>query len=141
MKPHPGTSLTILLGLLFVASRLEAAPPSDDSSFPETAVFSVPSATDNVHWETTRLIQQDAHQFELKRTPAQHSSGPDAPDLLILDRLVVKQRPPETLPPVGIETGAQEFFRTGTIAEHIGTQVTTHLWLHPSLGLRLSFEF
>lgn len=142
MKPHPGTLLVILLGFFCVASRLAAQSASMETSLPESAGFSVPATTDNIHWETVRLIHQDAQKLKLKHAPVDGDKVAEkSPDMLILDRLVVTKRPPETLPPPVIETPVQQFFRTGTIAEHVGSKVTTHFWLHPELGLRLSFEF
>ncbi len=142
MKPHLGTSLAVLVVFFASAMRLVAESPQPETALPESPGFSVPSSADNVHWETIRLIRRDAQKFKLKNgTVAPVTTTESAPDLLILDRLVVKQRPPETLPPPIIETQIQEFFRTGTIAEHVGSQITTRFWMHPTLGLRLSFEF
>ena len=142
MKPHPGTSLAILLCLLSVGSRLAAESPQLETSLPDSPGFSVPTGNANVRWETVRLIHQDAQKLKLKQAPIEiGASAERSPDLLILDRVVVRKRPPETLPPPVIETHVQQFFRTGTIAEHVGTNVTTHFWLHPDHGLRVSFEF
>ena len=39
------------------------------------------------------------------------------------------------------ETPAEAFYRTGTIAEHVGKKITTRFWFASDKGFMLSFDF
>jgi hypothetical protein len=40
-----------------------------------------------------------------------------------------------------LESRAEKFFRTGTMAEHIGKKVTTKLWLNGDGGLMMGISW
>jgi len=136
-----GFLATSLLGLCLG----EIGPSQDEPKpFPSFADTSFLPASD-VHWEVTQLVRKDAGKFNLTAvtSPEIDSSSQveKRPDLLILERFVVTQRPPEKIevpPPI---PKLQEFFNSGNIAVHVGKKITTRFWLHPKKGLMLRFEF
>ena len=147
MKPIFRISIAVTLGFLSTSGVLYSQAPDSrtESEVPLSPppTFSTLPITD-VHWETTQLLRKKAGEFKLSDVATQENATtpPEKrPDLLILERFVVTRRPEEKIsmpPPV---TNVQEFFRTGTIASHVGKKVTTRFWMHPWKGLMLSFEF
>ena len=68
------------------------------------------------------------------------SPKPSDEETLVLAPLtVIEKAPPDLTAPR--ETRAETFYRTGTIAEHVGKKVTTRFWFSSAKGLMLSFEF
>lgn len=149
MKPSSsGTLLGMLAGVLATSSLF--CPAEIDPSRLEPKPF--PSLADpsfspvpEVHWEAADLGRKDATKLNLIAVSNPEIDSPTQtehrPDVLILERLVVTQRPPDKIEMPRPIPKLRDFFDSGNIAVHVGRKITTRFWLHPHKGLMLSFEF
>jgi len=101
-----------------------------------------PILSAHIHAEITRLARQAAGITPAVPAAPEQPSGPkpDDEEIVVLAPMTVTERiPPDLNPPR--ETRAEKFFRTGTIAEHVGRKVTTRFWISGGQGVMLSFDF
>ena len=101
-----------------------------------------PILSAQIHAEITRLARQAAGITAVVSASSEPPAGtkPDEDEIVVLAPMTVTDKiPPDLNPPR--ETRAEKFFRTGTIAEHVGRKVTTRFWISGGQGLMLSFDF
>lgn len=120
-------------GLGLAASSLDLAAQTDDAAKKDSKTL--------VQIEAMQLIRQDAGIFSSVTQPqAIEQAAADLNEVLLLEPLkVTKQKIPDLIPPV--ETFADKFFRTGTIAQHVGKKFTTTFSLRPETGLSIGFSW
>jgi hypothetical protein len=128
----------LALGLIAISTVLCAqAEPGVSGATPARP----PVLSEHIHGEIARLVRRDAGFIATPgKREVQAPPKLDEDEVLILSPMTVtKKAPPNLAPPR--ETPAEAFFRTGTIAEHVGKKVTTRFWFSSAQGLMLSFNF
>jgi len=127
---------------LIVTGSIRGAPTEPTTPAATTTAKSGPILSGHIHAEITRLVRQDAGITTAVPDRPAEAPGPQPVDeeIVVLAPMTVTERiPPDLTPPR--ETRAEVFFRTGTIAEHVGKKVTTRFWFASDKGLMLSFDF
>jgi hypothetical protein len=121
------------IGLVLLAAGpvigAEPLPWPDDAAPAESALK-----------KSAQLIREEAGRAVAPREPVRDLLPADkSENVVVLDKLVVREKRTPAIPPAVHETPVDKFFRTGTIAEHIGKKVTTKFWFSGERGLMLSF--
>ena len=133
-------ALLLVVGLWALGPQ-GSAQTSTEVTIPRAeAVLAIPP-TATIHREITRLVRQRAGMFVVPPAPDLKTESLEIrDDLLVLDPVIVREKRTSSLsrPP---ETAAEEFYRTGTILEHVGRKVTTRFWFSSGKGIMLSFDF
>lgn len=104
------------------------------------------SARDLAWQEAVRLVREEAEAKERARAAAGNANPAPAAELAVaagvevMDPIVVTEKRP---PPIRVsrETKAEEFFRTGTMAERVGSKVTSRLWMKGDKGVMWSVSW
>lgn len=117
------------------------------TSTPETETMAEtgPSIPSTLRQELGSLIRSDAAKAKaaapVKTVTNVDPAATPPGGAIMLDRMDVRgaRSLPEFAPLR--ETTMETFFRTGTIAEHVGKKVTTRFWSSGNAGLVLSFRF
>ncbi|HEX2100577.1 MAG TPA: hypothetical protein VHF69_07945 [Candidatus Synoicihabitans sp.] len=107
------------------------------------ASAATPGGRGGVRDELKRLVLEDVASAPGQLPPSPASiAAPEinATDVVQLDAVVVTERKPPS-PDRSRETHVEEFFRTGTIREHVGRTVTSRLWVKGDRGVMLSFSW
>jgi hypothetical protein len=100
-----------------------------------------PPVPRDLHAEIVARILAGAHSAHPTPVPPAAAAPPvPAADVLVLETLRVTRDRAPTLPGPDPETTADRFFRTGTLAEHVGAKFTTRLWLYGG-SPRLTFSW
>ena len=109
----------------------ESAPTGDPPFVP----------AEKMHGKIANLIQGDAKAIKLagKPEPAPAAEKSDDDVLVLAPFQVSARKLPDLSPPV--ETRLDKFYRTGTLAEHVGKNVTTSVGVSRERGLTLDFRF
>ncbi len=96
--------------------------------------------------EAVRLTQTEAADSGMTATNQVEKIAVQPPSeraddaVQVMDPVVVtRKRPPEIKVPR--ETSVEEFFRTGTVAEHVGSKVTSRLWMKGDKGVMWSLSW
>lgn len=134
-------SLALALGLLLGSPLL---PAQAVSALPAAATDPMATAvpTTPLRREALRLIREDVATAATPAEAAQPaaSATETAGEVVTLAPFVVQeQKTPDFSTPR--ETPTQTFFRTGTVARHVGEKVTTQLWIRGDRGVMLSFRW
>ena len=109
----------------------EAAPTGDPPFAPAV----------KLHGKIASLIQGDAKALPASKKPEPETVSEKSDDnvLVLAPFLVSGRRVPNLSPPV--ETRLDKFIRTGSLAEHVGRNITTSVEVSRERGLTLNFRF
>ena len=100
-----------------------------------------PARSEPIRIEIARLICQKAVALAERKVPdVNNPTKTEGNGAFILPPFTITtKRPPKI--PMTQETPVEAFYRTGTIAEHVGKKITTRFWFSSAKGFMLSFDF
>ncbi|MES1168513.1 MAG: hypothetical protein ABUL61_05020, partial [Oleiharenicola lentus] len=128
----------LLVVALAVAGLQPALRAQATAGTPVATSGDVPKQKSRVSRQLAELVKADAGIVSI--TPrAEETEVPSTGEILVLEPLVVTGK--VDLPPPVHETRVQEFFRTGTLWEKVGSKFTRKFWVKGDRGIMFTLSW